>query len=121
MKYFFLFIIIAYILLSPFYIFESGLPQPADFVIAFGCIFLIFSKDFPLYLKQDVVKKFIYFISLTIFINIFFFLFFKSLSIVSFSLTIFIFYFSNHKVLIPLQCLVIFFIIVSIFFSFYFF
>lgn len=94
MKYFFLFIIIAYILLSPFYIFESGLPQPADFVIAFGCLFLIFSKDFLLYLKLDVVKKFIYFLSLTIFINIFYFLFFKSQSIDASAMLSYIFYYS---------------------------
>lgn len=32
-----------YIILSPFYIFSSGLPQPADFIMTFGILLMLFS------------------------------------------------------------------------------
>lgn len=94
MKYFFLVIIITYIFLSPFYIFESGLPQPADFVIAFGCIFLFFSENFREYFKQDIVKKLMYFLAITITINLLYFLVYQIQGIDSSKMLRYIFYYS---------------------------
>ena len=94
MKYFFLVIIITYIFLSPFYIFESGLPQPADFVIAFGCIFLFFSENFREYFKQDIVKKLMYFLAITITINLLYFLVYQVQGIDSSKMLRHIFYYS---------------------------
>lgn len=50
-------VIAIYIILFPFYIFRSGLPQPADFVIAIGLITFIFHKDFFKILKMKYFKK----------------------------------------------------------------
>lgn len=66
----FLIIIIAiYLLLCPFYIFPSGQPQPADFIIAFGAVVFLFSKKFREVIKEPVIKKLFSFVLLVVIIN----------------------------------------------------
>jgi len=53
----FLFILVfLYILTTPFYIFESGLPQPSDFLVTLGALFFIFSKQFKVVIKLPISK-----------------------------------------------------------------
>ncbi len=52
-KAFWLFII--YIFLSPFYVFDSGNPQPADFLLAITCFFGILISDKKVFLQKPVI------------------------------------------------------------------
>jgi len=52
---FLLIIICCYILLSPIYLLPSGLPQPADVVVAFGAFVFLFSEKIKFVIKIPVV------------------------------------------------------------------
>lgn len=70
MKRFLLVIIIIYLLLSPFYVFQSGLPQPADIVIGFGAVVFIFHKGFRQTYKLSLVKYVLYLLAVIIIVNL---------------------------------------------------
>jgi hypothetical protein len=63
------FIIGIYLIICPFYFFESGIPQPAHYVAAIAFIVMIFSKDFRLILKEKVVQYLVLFLIITIVVN----------------------------------------------------
>ena len=77
MNTFLLIILFLYIILSPFYIFPSGLPQPADFIVAFGGFIFLFSPQFWKTFNERVVKKLFYFVLLVFVINYFYFLYYE--------------------------------------------
>lgn len=62
-------IICVYLLISPFYIFESGLPQPADIIAAIGGFILIFSSKIKGILTNKIVKYAIRLLALITLIN----------------------------------------------------
>jgi len=76
---FLIFIIVVYLLLSPFYIFPSGLPQPADYVVAFGAFVFLFSKSFKEVVKIPVVKHLFRFIFIVSFVNFSYWFYFYAL------------------------------------------
>lgn len=76
MKVFFLIIILLYLLLTPFYIFASGLPQPADIVVSIGVIVFLFWKKNKKTINLPIVKSLFRFIYLVCFINIFYWFYF---------------------------------------------
>lgn len=71
MKFFLLSILLMFLLLSPFYIFRSGLPQPADVLIALGSFVFLFSGTFfTMFNRESIVKHLFRFILLVVIINI---------------------------------------------------
>ncbi|MDB5147665.1 MAG: hypothetical protein JWQ57_1685, partial [Mucilaginibacter sp.] len=73
MNKFLMVIVSLYIITCPFYIFESGLPQPSDGIALIGILYLLISrKMFPL-LKLKVFKILIQFIILVTVINFIYF------------------------------------------------
>lgn len=70
MNLFIIIIISTYLLLSPFYVFPSGLPQPADFVAAIGSFIFLVSGKYSEIKNVSIVKKFRWFLLLVIIINV---------------------------------------------------
>lgn len=70
MKIFLRNIILLYILISPFYLFPSGLPQISDILIAFGGIVFILGGGASVVTDLPVVKKMLYFVALVTIINL---------------------------------------------------
>lgn len=70
MERFLRFIICVYLLLCPFYVFPSGLPQPADFVAAVGVSVFLFSGKFRTVTKLPVVKILALFVWVVIAVNL---------------------------------------------------
>lgn len=68
-----------FIFFSPFYIFPSGLPQPADIVIAFGGFVFFFSKDFWKTFKLEIVNKLFRFVLLVSLINLFYWFYYEAI------------------------------------------
>ena len=66
----FTFIIGVYVLICPFYLFESGVPQPAHYVAGIAFIMMAFSKDFRSILKDKIVLYLFLFVLLTFVINL---------------------------------------------------
>jgi hypothetical protein len=64
-----IFIIGVYLIICPFYFFESGIPQPAHYIAAIAFIAMSFSKDFREILKEKVVRYFLFFLLITVVIN----------------------------------------------------
>jgi len=81
MSKFLLFILLIYLLTCPFYIFQSGTPQPADMIIALGGVVFLFSKEFRLVLNNSIVKYLYRFVLLVIVINIIYYFYFSSIGI----------------------------------------
>jgi hypothetical protein len=74
-----IFIIGIYLVICPFYLFESGVPQPAHYVAAIAFIAMVFSKDFRVILKEKVVLYLLLFLLLTAIINsVYFFRYYSS-------------------------------------------
>lgn len=65
-KVFWIFII--YIILSPIYVFESGMPQPADFILAIACFLGVLIADKKIFLLKPI-KAFIRLILLIILVS----------------------------------------------------
>src|SRR5690606_37992308 len=64
-----LFIIVIYLLICPFYVFPSGLPQPADIIVAIGGASLVFYKGLNQILKASPSKKLLRFVGWIFVIN----------------------------------------------------
>jgi hypothetical protein len=77
---FLIFIIVSYIFISPFYLFPSGLPQPADIIVAFGAFVFLFSKKFRDTIKVPIVKHLFRFILLVSIINICYWFYYYALN-----------------------------------------
>lgn len=77
----FLIIIGLYLLLSPFYIFASGSPQPSDFIVAFGSLLFLVSGRLNDTFKYQIVRHLIRFVLVVIMVNMiyFFYFYFKSI------------------------------------------
>jgi hypothetical protein len=77
MNKFLIVIISLYIITCPFYVFDSGLPQPSDGIAFMGILSLLFSgKIYPL-LKLKVFKRLIQFIILATIINLIYFFIYR--------------------------------------------
>ncbi|GHC58347.1 O-antigen ligase family protein [Ulvibacter litoralis] len=73
-----LFIVGLFLILYPFYIFDSGVPQPAHYLALIGIVILPFTKGFRSLFKEKVVRYLLWFILLVILINTsYFFVHFK--------------------------------------------
>lgn len=81
MNNFILFIISIYIILTPFYIFSSGLPQPADMIVGFGAMFFLFSKKKNHIFRYPFIKKVLKLLSLIFLLNTIYWFYFASQSI----------------------------------------
>lgn len=79
MKKFLKIVLVLFIFFSPFYIFQSGLPQPADIIIAFGGLVFFFSKDFWKTFKLEIVKKLFRFILLTSLVNFIYWFYYEAI------------------------------------------
>lgn len=69
MNRFVLVIICLYLISTPFYVFPSGIPQPADFLIAFGGGVFLLGKDFLNIIKLPFFKYVFRILGLIILIN----------------------------------------------------
>jgi hypothetical protein len=74
-----LIIILVFLLVNPFYLFDSGLPQPADILLAIGIVIFILSGEIKKTYKIKIVKLFLRLILLITFINVFYFCYFTNL------------------------------------------
>lgn len=70
---------ILYLLFSPFYIFDSGLPQPADIILSLGSLIFFFSDEFKKLYKIDIINKFFRFIILVVFINFIYWFYYEAI------------------------------------------
>ncbi len=75
---FLLTIIYLYVITCPFYIFDSGLPQPSDGIAVLGIIYLLFSTKMIPFFKIKAVKRLFQFVALATFINLAYFFIYKS-------------------------------------------
>ena len=67
---FLIIIVCCFIIISPIYIFESGLPQPAHYILAIGMIaFLIVKELYKTILAHKVVLVLIAFLSIVVIVN----------------------------------------------------
>jgi hypothetical protein len=78
MNKFILIIIVLYLLLSPFYFFESGMPQPADIIVSFGIIIFVLAGYLRKVSKDIVVIFFFRFLLLVALINSIYFLYYSN-------------------------------------------
>ncbi len=62
-------VVCLYIILAPFYIFPSGMPQPADIIFAIGIVPVLLSKGFYKVFNQSITKKFLRLLILIIIVN----------------------------------------------------
>lgn len=81
------------IILSQFYIFNSGIPQPAHYLILISGLMLCLIKNFFIYCKNDFLKYLSLFVIYQFFINSFFSIIYQSLDFLIQSLYIFYGYF----------------------------
>lgn len=78
MNKFILLIISLFLIFTPFYIFPSGLPQPADILVGFGLIIFIIFGGLKKLINDIIVYHLLKFILLVSVINLFYFLVFTS-------------------------------------------
>lgn len=71
-----LWIVCLYILLKPFYFFSSGLPQPADMIVAFGCGIFILQERFRRTFTLPVLKYALAILGLVALTNIAYWIYF---------------------------------------------
>lgn len=86
-------IVCLYILLKPFYFFSSGLPQPADMIVAFGSGLFIFQERFLRTFKLPVLKYALAILGLVALINIAYWVYFTFFERVSNSMLVPPFYY----------------------------
>lgn len=62
-------IIGVYLIVCPFYFFDSGIPQPSHYMVSIAFLAMFFSRGFSLILKEKVVHYLLLFLLLIIVIN----------------------------------------------------
>lgn len=67
------------ILLSPYYIFDSGLPQPNDFIASLGIVLFVFSGKFHEVSRLKIIRIVLYLIAFISLINIGYSIYFYSI------------------------------------------
>lgn len=70
-------VISLYIITCPFYVFDSGLPQPSDGIAVIGILYVLISGKMTPLFKMKVLKRLIQFVGLVVLINIAYYLFYE--------------------------------------------
>ena len=65
-----IFLVGVYILICPFYVFESGVPQPAHYVLAIAFVVMMFSGGFKSIIKEKIVLYLLFFVAVTFVVNL---------------------------------------------------